>query len=122
MVDRNKDFDADGFYSAIESTMVSRDMNWKEVSKETQVSQSTLTRMAQGRKPDAASLASLAAWAAVNPADYVRMKHRARRAEPLAAISTHLRSDPNLTAESAAALEEMLKSAYKRLATKRKRR
>jgi DNA-binding Xre family transcriptional regulator len=121
MADRNKNFDADGFYSAIEATMVSRDMNWKAVSQETGISQSTLTRMAQGRKPDAASLASLGAWAGLNPADFVKMKRRAQKAEPLAIISTHLRSDPNLTAEGAAALEEMLKAAYKGFAAKRKK-
>jgi hypothetical protein len=119
MTKRNKHFDADGFYSAVDATRVSRQLNWKEVSQQTSVSQSTLARMAQGRKPDAASLAALSAWGRLNPADYVQLKHRPSRTEPLAAISAQLRSDPNLSADNAAALDAMLKAAYERLAKKR---
>jgi hypothetical protein len=37
--------------------------------------------------------------------------------EPLAMISTYLRSDKNLTAEAAAALDEVVKATYERLRT-----
>src|SRR5690606_5971421 len=66
-----QEFDAAGFYSGLERAVRLRKVTWKDVSNETGVSQTTLTRMGQGRRPDAASLAALSAWAGINPADYV---------------------------------------------------
>src|SRR2546425_294346 len=66
-----KGFDSEGFYSALAATVEAKSVSWKQVSTDTGVSASTLTRMAQGRHPDAASLAALSAWAGLNPADFV---------------------------------------------------
>ena len=110
-----KNFDADAFYAAIASTVVARGVTWKQVGQETGVSATTLTRMAQGRRPDAGSLAALSAWAALNPADFVNLRGRGVNAEPLARISSLLRADPRLRPDAAVALEAMLQSAYERL-------
>jgi len=111
----NKGFDGDAFYRALESTVNSRSRTWKEVAKDTGVSASTLTRMAQGRKPDAASLAALSAWADLNPSDFVDASYKAKRPESMAQISTLLRSDPNLDANSAEALEAIVRTAYEQM-------
>ena len=55
-------FDADGFYSALDAERRSRRYTWKRVADESRVSASTLTRMAQGRRPDIDGLAALVAW------------------------------------------------------------
>jgi|HubBroStandDraft_5_1064220.scaffolds.fasta_scaffold18714_7 hypothetical protein len=110
-----KGFDGNAFYSAILSTVVARGISWKQVSVGTGVSATTLTRMGQGRRPDAASLAALSAWAGLNPADFVGSSNRTSAPEPLAQISVLLRSDPRLNSEAAIALETMLQSAYQRL-------
>jgi transcriptional regulator with XRE-family HTH domain len=112
--EKTRSFDGDAFYSALASTVVARDVSWKQVSQETGVSATTLTRMAQGRRPDASSLAALSAWAGINPADFVTRKARSA-AEPLAEISSLLRSDPRLGPDAAVALEAMLHTAYQRL-------
>lgn len=112
-----KNFDGGAFYAAIASTVVARGVTWKQVSQDTGVSATTLTRMAQGRRPDAGSLAALSAWAGLNPADYVNLRERSATAEPLARISSLLRSDPRLKPDAAVALEAMLQSAYERLKT-----
>lgn len=111
----DKGFDGDGFYRALEATVVARSKNWKQVAAETGVSASTLTRMAQGRRPDAASLAALSAWAGLNPSDFVKTPHRASRPESMAQISTLLRGDPNLDSEGAEAVEAIVRAAYERL-------
>ena len=111
----DKGFDGDSFYRALETTVSSRDKNWKDVATETGVSASTLTRMAQGRRPDAASLAALSAWAGLNPSDFVTAPYKASRPEAMAQISTLLRSDPNLDAQAAAAVEAIVKAAYERM-------
>lgn len=110
-----KGFDGDAFYRALESTVEARGKTWKQVAGETRVSASTLTRMAQGRRPDAASLAALSAWAGLNPSDFVRAPYKAPKPEAIAQISTLLRSDPNLDSQSAEAVEAIVKAAYERL-------
>ena len=45
-------FDSQGFYDALDATRRSRNLNWKQVAAQSGVSASTLTRMAQGRRPD----------------------------------------------------------------------
>src|SRR5438128_1050479 len=111
-----KGFDSEGFYGALAATVEAKNLNWKQVSADTGVSASTLTRMAQGRHPDAASLAALSAWAGLNPADFVNIPAKKRAgAEPLAAITTLLRADPRLKPESARALEAIVRAAYDKL-------
>lgn len=111
----DKNFDAEGFYAAIAATVVARGLTWKQVGRETGVSTTTLTRMAQGRRPDAASLAALSAWAGVNPADFVRLEITNRQPEPLAKISALLRSDQRLKPEAARTLDVMIRTAYGQL-------
>ena len=80
------------------------------------MSASTLTRMAQGARPDVDGLAALVAWSGLDADDYVRSEDGERpEAEPLAMISTYLRSDRNLTPEAATALDELIKATYERL-------
>jgi transcriptional regulator with XRE-family HTH domain len=115
MASENKGFDGDAFYRALESTVAARSKNWKQVAAETGVSASTLARMAKGRRPDAASLAALSAWAGLNPSDFVHAPYRALHAESMAQISSLLRADPNLDKESAEAVEAILRAAYERM-------
>lgn len=110
-----KGFDGDAFFKALEASVTARSLTWKQVAGETGVSASTLTRMAQGRRPDAASLAALSAWAGLNPSDFVRSVHRRNRPESMAQISSLLRADPNLDEDSAAAVEAIVRAAYERL-------
>lgn len=111
----NKGFNAEAFYRALESTVAARSRNWKQVAAETGVSASTLARMGQGRKPDAASLAALSAWAGLNPSDFVEAPYKAAHPEPMAQISSLLRCDPNLDSEAAEAVEAIVRAAYERL-------
>ncbi len=115
VIKEDKGFDGAAFYRALEATVVGRAKNWKQVAAETGVSTSTLTRMAQGRKPDAASLAALSAWAGINPSDFVNASYKVTRPEPMAQISTLLRSDPNLGSHAAEAMEAIVRAAYEQL-------
>lgn len=112
-------FDADAFYAALDGVRHRRSLNWKQVAAESGVSASTLTRMAQGKRPDVDGLAALVAWSGLEADDYVRIEGEQRREEePLAMISTYLRSDRNLSAEAAGALEQIIKITYDQLRTK----
>lgn len=111
----NKGFNGDAFYRSLEGVVKERSKSWKEVALETGVSASTLTRMAKGRRPDAASLASLSAWSGLNPSDFVQGAFAKPRREAMSQISTLLQTDPNLDAEAAKAMEAILRAAYKTL-------
>lgn len=106
-------FDFRSFYKALVATVVARGANWKQVSEATGVSQSTLSRMARDRQPDAESLTALSAWSGLNPVDFARGPRG--RPEPMALVGKLLREDPNLDRQSAEALEAMLRAAYERL-------
>jgi transcriptional regulator with XRE-family HTH domain len=108
-------FDAEAFYQALDAARLAKRLNWKQVAAETGVSASTLTRMAQGRRPDVDGLAALASWSGLLADDFVRSEGRSGEPEPLAQISTYLRSDRNLTPEAATALDELIKATYERL-------
>lgn len=106
-------FDFAAFYKALSATVAARDISWKAVSEQTGVSQSTLSRMAKGRQPDAASLTALSAWSGINPVDFTA----APRNEPeaVARVSRLLRADANLDEDSADVLEAIITTAYERL-------
>ncbi len=108
-------FDAMGFYEALDATRQSRGLSWRQVAGESGIPASTLTRMAQGKRPDVNSLAALTAWSGLQADQFVRSAATRPNAEPLAMISTYLRSDPNLTKAGADALDELIKATYQRL-------
>ena len=111
-------FDSGAFYEALDGTRRARSLTWKQVAAGSGVSASTLTRMAQGRRPDVDGLAALASWSGLRADDFVRSHVERPAPEPLALISTYLRSDKNLTAEAATALDEVVKATYDRLRTR----
>jgi len=108
-------FDVVAFYAALDAQRLARNLTWKKVASEAKVSASTLTRMGQGKRPDVDSLAALCDWSGLDADDYIRSEggHDAKP-EPLAMISTYLRSDPHLSPESADALDAVIKATYER--------
>ena len=110
-------FDSEAFFAALDAVRQSKKHTWKKVAEETGISASTLTRLSQGRRPDVDSMAALCAWSLLNADDYVvRNEKKGQSSEDaLAQITTYLRADPNLSRESAVALEALIKTAYERL-------
>lgn len=110
------DFDIEAFYAALDSQRDAKGMNWKDVAAETGVSASTLTRMAQGKSPDAKGLAALLTWSGFAVEDFMGSRPAGKRKEPetLAKITAVLRADSSLSKESAMAIEHILKAAYTR--------
>lgn len=111
-------FDAEAFYEALDAVRQARRLTWKQVASQSGVSASTLTRMAQGKRPDVDGLAALAAWSGLSADGYVRSAEARPTPEPLALITTHLRGDKNLSPEAATALDELIKATYHRLRIK----
>ncbi|MGE8452718.1 MAG: hypothetical protein ACN6OP_19285 [Pseudomonadales bacterium] len=112
----SKGFNAEAFYRALAATVTARNVTWKAVSDETGVSATTLTRMAQSRKPDASSLAVLATWANLSINDFVTIPGRTQAdPEPLAAATAIFGSDPRLTPAARQQMINVIESVYRTL-------
>lgn len=107
-------FDVEGFRAALDSVRRSRGMTWRQVALEARVSASSLTRMAKGTRPDIDTVASLAAWASLDPATFFP---RAEEASPLSMVTAYFHHDPSLTPAAASALEQLVRATYSQLAT-----
>jgi transcriptional regulator with XRE-family HTH domain len=110
------EFNVESFYAALDSQRQSKKLTWKQVAEKSGVSASTLTRMAQGRRPDVDSLAALLDWSGLKAELFVQGgKATQVESDPLAQITAYLRADSHLTPEGAAAIEAIVKAAYEKL-------
>jgi transcriptional regulator with XRE-family HTH domain len=97
-------------------------LSLRDVADKTQVSASTLSRIENGTgKPDADNIARLTGWLDM-PIDRVMNKQAASDVEPVIyypheatpeIVEAHLRADKKLTPETAKALAELFRVAYK---------
>lgn len=97
-------------------------LSLRDVADVTQVSASTLSRIENGTgKPDADNIARLTGWLDM-PIDRVMNKQAASDVEPVIyypheatpeIVEAHLRADKRLTPETAKALSELFRVAYK---------
>ena len=91
-------FDADAFHEALDGVRQARALTWKQVAAQSGVSASTLTRMAQGKRPNMDEpRGSRGVVGTGSGIAYVRSAEVRPSPEPLALISTYLRSDKNLS-------------------------
>jgi len=105
-------FDSVSFYESLDGERRSRSLNWKDVADEAGVSQSTMTRLGQGKRPDVDSFARLVAWAGIDADAFVIAKRPEQEGGFLAHLPTYLRADPNLSDKGIESLEAIIKAAY----------
>jgi transcriptional regulator with XRE-family HTH domain len=112
-----RSFDAAAFFAALDAQRRSTKKTWKQVAGEAGLSASTLTRLAQGHRPDIDGLASLLSWSGLDAETFIRDPEDEGRGQPetLARISTYLRADPQLSPTSANAMERIIAAAYEQL-------
>lgn len=108
-------FDGDRFVAALDSTRQARGLTWRKVADQAKISASTLTRMAQGKRPDVDSLGALSRWAGLRADDFFSDDLPSNQAEPLAQVTAYLRADPKLSPQGKDALEAILHAAYDKL-------
>jgi transcriptional regulator with XRE-family HTH domain len=107
-------FDAEGFFQALDDVRSSRELTWKQVADESEVSASTLTRMAQGRRPDVDSLAALLKWSGLSADDFIvdGDDSEVEPPSPLASIAAQFRRDKKLPPAGKKAIEATLRAMY----------
>jgi len=115
-------FDVSALHAALDAERVARNLTWKDVSAQSGVSASTLTRLSQGRRPDVDSLSTLTNWLGISADRFMGGRPRVAAfgaASSLAQISNIIRDDPNLNSDAATALEELIKATYVRLRSRK---
>lgn len=106
-------FDAGAFFAALDAQRAARGLTWKQVAEESGVSASTLTRMAQGKRPDVDGLASLASWSGLDANAF--MGESTSSADPLAQMTAILHADHRLSSQNKTVIEHMLRAAYQQM-------
>jgi transcriptional regulator with XRE-family HTH domain len=108
------------FYAALDKTRQGRGLSWRDLAAELEISPSTFTRMAQGRRPDVDTYASLVKWLGMPSEAFLRsdVSGVPTVPDPIAMISSYLRSSKNIAPEDAEALEDIIQAAYRRLVRK----
>src|SRR4051794_14029426 len=101
-------FDNTAFFAALDAKRSAGRMTWKQVAEETGVSASTLTRMAQGRRPDVDGLAALLRWSGLKAESFVSGPEAT--SEPLSEMTALIYADQRLSAQNKSVLEHMLRA------------
>jgi transcriptional regulator with XRE-family HTH domain len=110
--------DVESLYATLDATRKSKGLSWRQLAQQAGVSPSTLTRMAQGKRPDVDGFAALVGWLGL-PADRFMQDENAgptsSQEEPVAYVVSYLRARKDLDDETVEALGDILQAAYKRL-------
>lgn len=110
-------FDDEAFFRALDGRRQRLGTTWRAVARELDVSPSTFSRLARGRRPDMDTFAKLVHWLSL-PADRFIVGGAQRETDvtdPLAMLAAALHGDPSVSREDALALEDIFRVAYTRL-------
>lgn len=108
------EFKGEAFFVALDSARAARHLNWKQVAEQSGVSASTLTRMAQGKRPDVDSLAALVQWSGLSADPFVSNGGLTAAPESLSQITSLLYADESLSDDSRETMIDMITAAYAR--------
>lgn len=103
-------FDWDAFRAALDAFRVATDLTWAEVSRQTGVPASSLSRFANGKELYLDAVLALLLWAGLRMDEYIR--YEGQRPSGLAHAVTALYRDDSLTPAQRKALSTVLVTAY----------
>jgi transcriptional regulator with XRE-family HTH domain len=109
--------DVEALVAALDSKRRAKGLSWRQLAGKADVSQSTLTRMQQGKRPDVDTFASLVRWLGMPAEDFLVSENpktkKTSAPHPVAVLSAHLRAKKELSSEALQAVEELIQAAYK---------
>jgi transcriptional regulator with XRE-family HTH domain len=110
--------DVSALYGALDSRRRAKEMSWRELARELDLSPSVFTRLAQGRRPDLDSYFLMTGWLGVTSESFVGGDRptETEAENTVEAIATFLRADRALKSESADAIEKIVRAAYEEMA------
>jgi transcriptional regulator with XRE-family HTH domain len=114
--------DVQSLHAALDAARAERGLSWRQLAKELGVSASTISRMANGLKPDVTAFAAMTTWLRM-PAEafYARADAAAPEGEPdlVASLVPLLRARKDLTDDDVTYLEEVIGAAARRFRAER---
>jgi transcriptional regulator with XRE-family HTH domain len=109
--------DVGALVAALDSKRRAKDLSWRQLATKAGVSQSTLTRMQQGKRPDVDTFASLIRWLGMPAEVFLKSENtrgkKASEPHPVALLSAQLRAKGEVSPEALQAVEELIQAAYK---------
>jgi transcriptional regulator with XRE-family HTH domain len=111
-------FDDAAFFDAIEAKRKSEDLSWREVGRKLNLSPSTFSRLARGRRPDVDTFFRLLAWLNRPAEQFVKGLPAQQSPDTLSSIRAILRADSAIPADGVDALEQVVRVVYRRLKIK----
>ena len=113
--------DIDVLYAALNEKRQANELSWREVAELLDISPSTFSRMAKGKRPDVDTFAGLLRWLAMSAEHFTTPPPDVQaEADPLAVISTHLRASRQVPEEDVEAFQDLVRAAYRLMIEKKK--
>jgi transcriptional regulator with XRE-family HTH domain len=105
-------------YGALDSQRNTREMSWRQVARELDLSSSIFTRLAQGRQPDLESYLQMTGWLGVSTDAFIEGERptEAENNDTVEKIASYLHADRALKPESAQAITRIVQAAYQEMA------
>lgn len=112
-------------HAALDAARTEKGLSWRQLAKELGVSASTISRMANGLKPDVSAFAAMTTWLRM-PAEtfYVSSEGESAKGDPelVASLVPLLRARSDLSGDDVAYLEEVIGAAARRFRAERESR
>ena len=107
--------DVQALYSALDKEREARGLSWRALAKQVGVSPSTLSRMANGQKPDVDAFSALTSWLGTKAETYVVSEVRSS-VEPdlMTELAPLLRARKDLSEKDVEYLEQLISSTMTR--------
>lgn len=113
--------DVPALYGALDSRRNAKEMSWRELARQLNLSASVFTRLAQGRSPELESYVTMTRWLGVSTEAFIAVERpsEAETIDTVEAIAGYLRADKALKPESAKAISTIVETAYREMAEER---
>jgi transcriptional regulator with XRE-family HTH domain len=120
VVSGNPNVDVTVLHGALDAARAEKGLSWRQLAKEIGVSASTISRMANGLKPDVTAFAAMTTWLRM-PAEtfYTSTPRSQEEPELVASLVPLLRARRDLTENDVAYLEEVITAAARRFRAER---
>lgn len=121
MVSDSPNVDVRVLHAALDSARAEKGWSWRQLAKEIGVSASTISRMANGLKPDVTAFAAMTTWLRMSAESFYVTSAPLDQEEPelVASLVPLLRARRDLTENDVAYLEEVIAAAARRFRAER---
>ncbi|WP_068494654.1 helix-turn-helix domain-containing protein [Pseudoclavibacter helvolus] len=112
--------DVKSLHAALDHAREEKKLSWRQLAKELDVSASTLSRMANGLKPDVSAFAAMTTWLRMPAESFYRVTSNSdEEPELVAQLAPLLRARKDLNNQDVEYLEEIIGGAVRRFRTDR---